>query len=103
MVLRWEKPRAIRAQPDDLYKQLRHWLVDSETGRILASVSEPRDDAPQDSFDVKLYFTHTDDEAYFVTLDQAKVWMETRTLEAHRKKHIAEAAEGVVAEKAKTE
>jgi phosphoglycerate dehydrogenase-like enzyme len=50
-----------------------------------------------------LYFTSLDDEAYFVNLERAKVWTESRVIDAHRKKHVNEAAEGVVAETAKTE
>jgi hypothetical protein len=77
MTLTWMPPRKLRRDPDDLYAELRHWLVD-EDGRILAAVIEPPPDKAEESFDARLYYTMTDDTAYFISLEHAKAWTEKR-------------------------
>jgi hypothetical protein len=97
MALVWMPPRKRKIE-DMLYPQMRHWLVD-EAGRILACVIDPQPDDQEDSFDGRLYFRSTDDEAYFISLEHAKDWCEQET-GAHLQKQRAVkqdlAAQGVV-------
>lgn len=79
MKLTWMPPRTIWRESDDLYPYVRHWLVDEE-GRILACVDETRPSNPEDSFDARLYYTMTDDTAYFISLEHAQAWAEKRAV-----------------------
>jgi hypothetical protein len=100
MKLTWMPPRKVkRIDVDLLYPDLRHWLV-NEDGRILAMIVEPAPDNPQDSFDAKLYYTMTDDTAYFISLDHAQAWCEKRAREdwaaEEEKKKVVPAAVSAV-------
>lgn len=78
MTLTWMPPREVRrVDIDQLYPEMRHWLV-NEDGRILASVVEPNRGNPEDSFDVRLFYTMTDDAGYFISLEHAQRWAEKR-------------------------
>lgn len=94
MTLTWMPPRKRRLD-DMLYPQIQHWLVDHE-GRILACVIEPQADDPEDSFDGRLYFRLSDDEAYFISLEHAQAWCSRETT-AHLGKR-AQTKEQVTAE-----
>lgn len=99
MGLTWTPPRK-KKREDLLYPQMHHWLVD-ETGRILAKVGVPQPDDPEDSFDARLYFRSTDDEAYFISLEHAQAWAEQETRSHLGKQSAARqelVAEGVVVE-----
>lgn len=79
MILTWMPPVSLK-HLDYVHPQRRHWLVNEE-GRILAAVIDPQPDNPEESFDAKLYYTNTNDEAYFISLDHAKEWCEKKSRE----------------------
>lgn len=87
MKLTWMPPRKLKFE-DALYPQVRHWLVDGD-GRILAAITEPSQENPEDSFDARLYYTNIDDTGYFISLEHAQSWCERRaridTAEGERK------------------
>ena len=76
MSMTWMPPRRFR-QPDELYDELRHWLVDG-AGRIVCCIVEPKRANPEDSFDARIYVSNVDDTGYFISLDHAKAWCEKR-------------------------
>lgn len=100
--LTWTPPRKIRRDNDDLYPSVRHWLVDQE-GRILACVDEPKPNNEEDSFDVRLYYTMTDDIAYFLSLEHAQAWAVKRVtadaFEEQKKKSAIEQPAAIEAAK----
>jgi hypothetical protein len=71
-------PRKIKRE-DLLYPEFRHWLVNGD-GRLLACVQEPAPDNPEDSFDARLYYTSSDDFAYFISLEHAQAWCEKQAV-----------------------
>lgn len=100
MKLTWMPPRSVKHE-NELYKQVRHWLVNEE-GRILACIIEPAQDNPQDNFDTRLYHVDKNDTGYFISLDQAQAWCEKRCREIEQASKEVEtnpATLGVVTEK----
>jgi hypothetical protein len=90
MILTWMPVRRIRKE-DSVYAQLRHWLVNGD-GRILACITEPPNDNPEDSFDARIYLQEGDDDGYFISLEHAMEWCEKRVREkaaAEEKKKLA--------------
>lgn len=94
MTLTWMPPRTLKRE-DSVYPQVRHWLVNEE-GRVLAAVIPPARDNDEDSFDARLFWTMTDDTAYFISLEHAQAWCVKRAIADHaaeeKKKTLAPAA-----------